>query len=47
MIGCDWPQAQGARVILLSEYGIEPVQTPVYLNRVLRTAGMLQIREVS
>ena len=30
---------RGARVIILSEYGIEPVTTPVYLNRVLRAAG--------
>lgn len=34
----------GARVILLSEYGITHVDRPVYLNRVLREAGLLQVR---
>ena len=34
----------GARVILLSEYGITNVNRPVYLNRVLRENGLLNIR---
>jgi len=34
----------GARVILLSEYGITDVDRPVYLNRVLRENGLLSIR---
>jgi predicted AlkP superfamily pyrophosphatase or phosphodiesterase len=34
----------GARIILLSEYGITNVDRPVYLNRVLRENGLLQIR---
>jgi predicted AlkP superfamily pyrophosphatase or phosphodiesterase len=34
----------GARVILLSEYGITNVDRPVYLNRVLRENGLLNIR---
>jgi len=34
----------GARIILLSEYGITNVDRPVYLNRVLRQNGWLQIR---
>jgi predicted AlkP superfamily pyrophosphatase or phosphodiesterase len=34
----------GAKVILLSEYGITNVCRPVYLNRVLREAGLLQVR---
>jgi predicted AlkP superfamily pyrophosphatase or phosphodiesterase len=34
----------GAKVILLSEYGITNVSRPVYLNRVLREAGLLQVR---
>ncbi len=38
-------EARGAQVILLSEYGITPVEQPVHLNRVLRSAGYLQIRE--
>ena len=36
---------RGARVILLSEYGITPVSRAVHLNRVLRENGMLVIRE--
>ena len=27
---------KGAKVILLSEYGITPVQRPIFINRVLR-----------
>ncbi len=38
-------QDQKARVILLSEYGITPVNRPVALNRVLRKKGWIQIRE--
>lgn len=34
-----------ARVILLSEYGIAPVKRPIHLNRVLREAGLITIRE--
>ncbi len=33
-----------ARIILLSEYGIANVDRPVYINRVLRQNGWLQIR---
>jgi len=35
----------GARIILLSEYGITNVDRPIYLNRVLRENGLLQIRK--
>jgi predicted AlkP superfamily pyrophosphatase or phosphodiesterase len=35
---------KGARVILLSEYGITPVDRPVHLNRVLRENDLLAIR---
>jgi predicted AlkP superfamily pyrophosphatase or phosphodiesterase len=35
---------KGARIILLSEYGITDVNNPVYVNRFLREAGLLQIR---
>lgn len=38
-------EAKNAHVILLSEYGITDVQRPVHLNRVLRKAGLLAIRE--
>ena len=30
---------------LLSEYGITPVNQPVHINRLLRDAGLLQVRE--
>lgn len=33
-----------ARVIVVSEYGITPVSTPVHLNRHLRDAGLLALR---
>ena len=34
----------GARVIVLSEYGITPVTGAVHINRVLRAAGLIQVR---
>jgi predicted AlkP superfamily pyrophosphatase or phosphodiesterase len=34
----------GARVIVLSEYGITPVSTPIHVNRALRAAGLLGVR---
>jgi predicted AlkP superfamily pyrophosphatase or phosphodiesterase len=37
-------EARGTRVVVLSEYGIEPVNQPVHLNRALRKAGFLQVR---
>ena len=36
---------RGARVIVLSEYGIAPVSRPVHLNRVLRQNGLITIRD--
>ncbi len=38
-------RALGRRVIVLSEYGIVPVTRPVHINRALRQAGLLSIRE--
>ena len=38
-------EKQGAEVIVLSEYGITNVSRPVHLNRVLREAGLIQVRE--
>lgn len=38
-------QALGRRVIVLSEYGIRPVSRPVHINRALREAGFLSVRE--
>lgn len=40
----DHFQAKGCRVIVLSEYGIVPVSRPVYPNRLLREAGMLELK---
>ena len=34
----------GERVIILSEYGITSVCTPIHINRALRQAGMLRVR---
>ena len=36
--------AAGARILLLSEYGITNVNQPIYINRVLREHGLLAIR---
>jgi predicted AlkP superfamily pyrophosphatase or phosphodiesterase len=38
-------EERGARVLVLSEYGIVPVSTPVHVNRALRQAGMIAVRE--
>ncbi len=38
-------EARDAQVVLLSEYGIADVATPVHLNRVLREHGLLTVRE--
>jgi predicted AlkP superfamily pyrophosphatase or phosphodiesterase len=35
----------GRRVVILSEYGIVPVQKPIHVNRALRRAGLLAVRE--
>src|SRR4029077_10019468 len=34
----------GARVVVLSEYGITPVRTPIHINRALREAELLAVR---
>jgi predicted AlkP superfamily pyrophosphatase or phosphodiesterase len=36
---------RGRRVIVLSEYGLVNVSRPVHINRVLRDAGLLSVRE--
>ncbi|NUP97359.1 MAG: alkaline phosphatase family protein [Planctomycetaceae bacterium] len=35
----------GAQVVVVSEYGLEQVDTPVHLNRALRSEGLLVVRE--
>jgi predicted AlkP superfamily pyrophosphatase or phosphodiesterase len=41
----DEARRDGARVVVLSEYGIVDVAGPVHINRVLREAGLIQVRE--
>jgi predicted AlkP superfamily pyrophosphatase or phosphodiesterase len=38
-------ESKGAKVIILSEYGINDVSKPVHLNRILREAGYIALRE--
>ncbi|HEX7010486.1 MAG TPA: nucleotide pyrophosphatase/phosphodiesterase family protein, partial [Phycisphaeraceae bacterium] len=40
----DYLDEQRVRVIVVSEYGIEPVDGAVMVNRVLRDAGLLRVR---
>lgn len=35
---------EGVRIVVLSEYGIEPVSRPVHLNRRFREAGLIVVR---
>lgn len=37
-------ESKGAEIVLLSEYGIAPVNHPIHLNRVFREHGLLEIR---
>jgi predicted AlkP superfamily pyrophosphatase or phosphodiesterase len=41
----DHFRSRGAKVVILSEYGIAPVSRQVHLNRVLREKGLLAVRE--
>jgi predicted AlkP superfamily pyrophosphatase or phosphodiesterase len=41
----DAAEASGRRVLILSEYGIVPVDKPVHINRALREAGLLAVRD--
>lgn len=41
----DFYTAHNAQIVILSEYGITHVTQPVHLNRVLRQAGLLTVRE--
>lgn len=38
-------EAEGAQVVLFSEYGITEVSTPVHINRALRENGLIAVRE--
>ncbi len=41
----DYFHARNVAVMILSEYGITPVDTPVHLNRVLREKGWITIKD--
>jgi len=41
----DAADKQGREVIIVSEYGITPATDAIHINRVLREAGLLRIRE--
>jgi predicted AlkP superfamily pyrophosphatase or phosphodiesterase len=38
-------EGRGVRVVVLSEYGIRDVSTPVHLNRLLRRHGLIAVRD--
>ncbi|MCE7066531.1 alkaline phosphatase family protein [Dyadobacter sp. CY326] len=37
-------EARNAKIILLSEYGINPVSNPIHINRILRNKGLISVR---
>ncbi|MEM8828011.1 MAG: nucleotide pyrophosphatase/phosphodiesterase family protein [Cyanobacteria bacterium P01_G01_bin.19] len=41
----EFYEAKGAKVIVLSEYGITEVSQPIHLNRILRKEGLITVRE--
>lgn len=41
----DFYETRGVQVVVLSEYGITEVSKPVHINRALREAGLIAIRE--
>jgi predicted AlkP superfamily pyrophosphatase or phosphodiesterase len=41
----DHFERRGVQVVVLSEYGVTPVSRPVFINRALREAGLLAVRE--
>ncbi len=41
----DAADAVGAKVVVVSEYGLVPVSRPVLINRILREAGWLSVRD--
>jgi predicted AlkP superfamily pyrophosphatase or phosphodiesterase len=41
----DYYSAEGAEIVVLSEYGITEVNRPVHLNRRLREAGLIVVRD--
>ncbi len=43
----DHARAVGAEVMILSEYGIEEVTRPIFINRFLHERGLLRVQETS
>ena len=41
----EYYEAKGISPMLLSEYGINPVKSPIHVNRILRDSGFIQLRE--
>ena len=41
----EFYEARGAKVIVLSEYGITEVSQPIHLNRLFRQQGLITVRE--
>ncbi|WP_036483984.1 alkaline phosphatase family protein [Myxosarcina sp. GI1] len=41
----EFYEARGAKVIVLSEYGITPVNKPIHINRLLRQENLITVRE--
>lgn len=41
----EFYEAKGAKVIVLSEYGITEVSQPIHLNRLFRQQGLITVRE--
>jgi predicted AlkP superfamily pyrophosphatase or phosphodiesterase len=40
----NYYEQKGTKIIILSEYGIAPVNNPIHINRILRKEGLLNIR---
>lgn len=41
----DQAERDDANIVVLSEYGITPVSNPIHINRALRQAGLIVVRE--
>ena len=41
----DFYEGRGGHVVVLSEYGITEVRTPVHINRILREHGLVAVRD--
>jgi predicted AlkP superfamily pyrophosphatase or phosphodiesterase len=41
----DFYESRGVKVLLLSEYGISPVDQPIHINRLFREKGWLSIKD--